>query len=74
MTKWLERFSELSPNIYIKQHISAQQNLQQNVRHKNVDFRCKSIELTPWDICASFDPLPYKNILGFLSLFTRENT
>ena len=56
MTKMLERFSELSPNLYIKQHMSAQQNIQQNVRHKNVqqnvrhknvDFQCKSIELTP---------------------------
>ena len=45
-------------------------NVQQNVRHKNVDFQCKSIELTPWYISASFDPLPNKNIRGFLSLFT----
>ena len=37
-------FSELSPNPYIKQHISAQQNVQQNVRHKNIDFQ---FELTP---------------------------
>ena len=73
MTKWLERFSELSLNTYIKQHISAQQNVQQNVRPKNVDFQCKFIELTPWYICASFDPLPNKNIFGFLTLFTRAS-
>ena len=65
---YLFPFSELSPNPYIKQHISAQQNVQQNVRHKNIDFQ---FELTPWYICASFDPLPSKNSLGFLSLFTR---
>ena len=68
----MERFSELSPNIYIKSHISAQQNVQQNLRPKNVDFHCKSVELTPWDICAIFDLLPDKNILGGLSLFTRD--
>ena len=67
----MERFSDSSPNLYIKQHISAQQNEQQNLRPKNVDFQCKSVELTPWDICATFDLLPDKNILGVLSLFTR---
>ena len=34
MTKLFERFSELSPNLYIEQHMSAQQNVQQKVRHK----------------------------------------
>ena len=45
--------------------------MQQNLRPKNVDFQCKSVELTPWDICAIFDLLPDKNILSVLSLFTR---
>ena len=51
--------------------MSAQQNVQQNLRPENVDFQFKSVELTPWDICATFDLLPDKNILGVLSLFTR---
>ena len=34
----MERFSELSPNLYIEQDMSAQQNVQQNVRHKMLIF------------------------------------
>ena len=66
LSKPLERFSELSSNISNKQ----KQNVQQNLRHNNVDFQCKSIELTSRDICNSFDPLSNINILGFQSLFT----
>ena len=46
--------------------------MQQNLRPKNIDFQRKSVELTPLDICATFDLLPDKNnILCVLSLFTR---
>ena len=38
MTKLFERFSELSPNLYIEQHMSPQQNVQQSVRHKMLIF------------------------------------
>ena len=38
------RFSELNPNLSIKQHFYSKQNVQQNLRHKNVDFQCKSLQ------------------------------
>ena len=39
-------FSELSSNISNKQHFYSKQNVQQNLRHRNVDFQCKTIEFT----------------------------
>ena len=41
--KSLERFSELSPHLSTKQQFYSKQNVQQNLRHKNVDFQCKSL-------------------------------
>ena len=34
----------MSPNLSIKQHFYSKQNVQQNLRHKNVDFQCKSLQ------------------------------
>ena len=66
-----ERFSELRSNLCNKQHFYSKQNGQQNLRLKNVDFQCNSIELMSRDSCNSFDPSSNINILGFQSLFTR---
>ena len=71
LAKPWERFSELRSNLCNKQQFYSKQNVQKNLRHKNVDFLCKSIEFTSRDICNSFDPLPNINILGFQSLLTR---
>ena len=58
--------------IFVINNNSIQNKMcKKNLRHKNVDFQCKSIEFTSRDICNSFDPLPNINILGFQSLFTR---
>jgi hypothetical protein len=46
LAKPWERFSELRSNLCNKQHFYSKQNEQQNLRHKNVDFQCKSIEFT----------------------------
>ena len=51
LAKPWERFSELRSNLCNKQQFYSKQNVQKNLRHKNVDFQCKSIEFTSRDIC-----------------------
>ena len=50
MAKLLEIFCELSSTLSKEWQFFAQENVLQNLRHKSVDFQCKKIELTPWDI------------------------
>ena len=65
----MERFSELSPNLWKKQHFYSKQNVQQNVRHKNVDFQCKSLQEIFVIVLILYPKLTY--VLGFQSLSTR---
>jgi len=44
LAKPWERFSELRLNLCNKQQFYSKQNVQKNLRHKNVDLQCKSIE------------------------------
>ena len=46
LAKPWERFNELRSNLCNEQQLYSKQNVQKNLRHKNVDFQCKSIEFT----------------------------
>ena len=62
---------DMRSNLSNKQHFYSKQNVQQNLRNKNVAFQCKSNSLQEIFVIWSFDPLPDINILDLHSLFTR---